>query len=82
MVKTPKKAKGYRIIKEESINETKRFQLYRKICFRDIGIENFSIFENKEKSAIILINNCNSDIEGYKRKITEMMKRNYSILNV
>lgn len=82
VVKTPKKAKGYKIIQEENIDETKRYQLYRKICLRDIGIENFSLLENKEKSAIILINNCNGDIESYRDKITKMMMRNYSALEI
>lgn len=77
-----KKSKGYRILRDEELARTKRFQLYRKICLRDIGIKNFTLYENEALSAILLINNSNKDLEDYKRKVTEMMKRNYSALSL
>lgn len=45
--------------------KTKRFDLYRKICVRDIGIESFTLYENTKKSEIILINNEIGDGENY-----------------
>lgn len=81
-IKIKPKGKKYTIVREEDIVETKRYQLYRKICFRDVGIENFSLYENKSKSAILLINNNIKDKETYVTIITEMMKRNYSSLDL
>lgn len=78
----PKKGKGYTITREEKLERTKRFELYRKICLRDIGIESFTLYENTQKSAIILINNDISNTKNYKDKIITMMKNNYSILDL
>ncbi len=78
----PKKSKGYIISREEGQERTKRFELYRKICLRDIGIESFTLLENTKKSAIILVNNEVKDISNYKANIIDMMERNYNILEL
>lgn len=68
--------KSYSVI--EDVRATRRFQLYRNICIRDIHPDDFDLQTNGAKSAIILINNHYvSDKEKYVTMVKEMMKRNY-----
>lgn len=68
---------GFFIRTPEGSDSTKRFDLYKLMCYRDINPDDFYYAEIKTKSAILMVNVKVGNKKEYIENVEKMMIKNY-----
>lgn len=72
---TNKRRKG--VVVAEGKDNTQRFRIYQAVMFNFFGRKTFEHSRNVKRSAYLLINRQNADIEGFRTRAEGMFKELY-----